>query len=571
VVFLAAAVCFLGALRNQFVWDDWVLIVKTVGFRGFDARHLWWMLTTTHLANNTPLAWLSYAFDYAVWGANPAGYHLTNLLLHSLNAVLLFRVSTLLLRRAFAAEPSTSRAIEAGAAVAALAFAVHPLRVESVAWASERRDMLAGTFFLSTVLCYVKSALNREPRGQFRWYAASLAFYACAALSKASVVPLPFALLALDVFPLARLGAGETPRERRARFLEKLPYLPLAAASAAMAVRAQLRSGNLVSVSDHGLASRLAQALYGTAFYVRKTVLPTDLHALYPLGHPSLLSAASRFSALTIAVAAAACAATGVPRRAQAALWGFYLVMLAPILGVLQNGSQLVADRYSYLSCLGWAALAGAAAAAAVRGRAKNPGQSALILGALSLWLASNAWAVQRRLAVWRDDRALWGDVLERYPLSVDANVNFADALLRENDLAAAESRARLALSLEPANVSANFTLAKTLLAERRPADARDALERGLKFNPVWGDGDALLGAVLNAEGRADEALEHLRRAAVLVPNSAEIQGNAGSVLALRGRFAEALPYFERAAKLDPAYAGQLEHVKADLERSASR
>ena len=551
------------------MWDDWALIRKTFGFRGFDARHLWWMLTTTHMANNTPLAWLSYGIDYAVWGLNPAGYHLTNLLLHALNALLLYRLAALLLRRVFPREQPN--AIELGAAVAALAFALHPLRAESVAWASERRDVLAGAFYLSTVLCYAKSALVSERRQRIRWYAASIAFFAGAALCKATVVPLPFALLALDVYPLARLGAGERLRDLRARLVEKLPYLALAAAGAGMAVRAQLASGNLVSVSDHALTSRLAQAAYGAGFYVRKTVFPTDLHALYPLGSPSLLSVPTLVSAATIVLVACACAASGVARRAQAALWGYYLILLLPVLGLVQNGRQLVALRYSYLPCLGWAVLAGAAAVSAVRGRKESPVRSAAILGALALWLASNAWAVQRQIALWHDDRALWGDVLERYPLSADANANFADALLRDKDFPAAESCARLALRLDPAGASANLTLAQTLAAEKRPAEARDALERGLTFIPDWGAGNALLGVLLNAEGRADLASKHLLRAAAQLPGSAEVQSNAGAVLALRGRYAEALPYFERAARLDPAYVGQLNHVKADLERSEPR
>jgi tetratricopeptide (TPR) repeat protein len=524
------------------------------------------MLTTTHLANNTPLAWLSYGLDYAVWGLDPVGYHLTNILLHALNAALLFRISSLLLGRVFPDEPPSR--IGSGAAAAALAFALHPLRVESVAWASERRDVLAGLFYLSTVLYYVKSALAGGTRERSRWYAVSLFFFACAALSKSTVVPLPLALLALDFYPLKRLGSGEP---LRARLVEKLPYLALSALSAAMAVRAQVASGNLVSVSDHGLTSRLAQALYGAGFYVRRTVFPADLHALYPLGSPDIASLPSLLSAATIVLAALAGHAARVPRRAQAALWGYYLILLLPVLGLVQNGRQLVADRYSYLSCLGWAVLAGAATVSAVRLRKSHPVRGAVMLGTLGVWLASNAWAVQRRIAVWHDDRALWEDVLARYPLSIDANVNFADALLQEKDLPAAESRARLALTLEPANASANLTLAKTLLAEDRPAESRAAVERGLKYIPVWGDGDALLGVLLNAEGRDEEAQAHLLRAAALLPASAEAQANAGGFLALHGRFAEALPYFEKAARLDPAYAGRLEHVKADLGRSPSR
>jgi protein O-mannosyl-transferase len=525
------------------------------------------MFESTALGHFMPLSLLTYAADHAVWGLDPFGYHLTNLLLHALNAVLLCRLAALLLRRIFPGEKEG--ALELGAAFAALAFALHPMRAESVAWATERRDVLAGAFYLCAILSYVKSALGRDARERRRAYAVSVAFFLCAALSKATVVPLPLALLALDYYPLKRLGAGEPPREVRARLVEKLPYFAIAAAVSLAAIRAQ--RGDLASLADHGLAGRLAQILYGAGFYVRKTLLPLNLQPLYPLGRPILFAAPAFVGVATTALAVLGLAAAGVPRRAQAALWGYYLALLLPVSGLVQNGFQLVALRYSYLSCLGWAVLAGAAAVAALKLRAKSPLKGAAILGALALWLAANAWALQGQIAVWRDDRSLWGEVLSRHPLSPLANVNLADALLRDGELPAAESRARLALRLDPASVFANLTLARTLAAERRADEAREVLERGLALNADWGEGEALLGVLLNAQGRTGEALAHLRRAAALLPSSAEAQGNAGAVLATSGRFAEALPYFERAAALDPARAEQLERVRRDLAASRPR
>ena len=517
------------------------------------------------MANYTPLAWLSYAIDYAVWGLNPVGYHLSNILFHALNAVLFFRLSLLLLRSIFPDEKP--RLIEIGAIVAALSFAVHPLRVESVAWAAERRDVLSGAFFLATVIFYVKAASAREARESFQYRVLSILSFTAAALSKASVVPLPVALLALDYYPLKRLGGV---RELRARLLEKLPYAVIAGAAALMVVRAQFVTSNFVAASKHGAASRLAQALFGAGFYISKTLIPTGLCALYPLDHRDLLAAAALQGAALAAVAGA-CAALGVSRKAQAALWGFYLAMLLPVLGLLQNGPQLVALRYSYLPCLGWAALAGAAAVWALKNRRVRRVRSGAILGTLALVLVSNAWAVQRQIALWRDDRAVWGNVASRFPLSAIANMNLADADLQAGDPPAAEKHARAALALAPDSELALVTLAHALLGENRKAEARAAVESGLKTVPDWGEGHAMLGVFLNEEGRAGEALSHLRRAADLLPASAEAQANAGSLLALRGRFADALPYFERAAKLEPAYASQLDRVRLDLERASRK
>ena len=570
LIFTAVALCFLGTLRNQFVWDDWAFLVKNVGFRGLDARHLRWMLTTTHMASYAPLAWLSYGLDYSIWRMNPVGYHLTNLLLHALNAVLFYRLAALLLRSIFPnGEP---RAIGVGAAFAALAFAVHPLRVESVAWASERRDVLSGAFYLSTILLYAMAAARRDARERFRLMAVSIACFACAALSKASVVPLPAALLALDYYPLNRIGAAARPLENRRRLVEKLPYVLIAAAAAVMAVRAQLASGNLTAVAGHGASSRLAQALYGAGFYVWKTIIPTGLYALYPLPeHRGLLALPALIGAAVILAVAFSCGAAGVGRKAQTSLWGYYLALFLPVSGLMHNGPQLVALRYSYLPCLGWALLAGCAAVSAMQYRAKNIVRGSAILGILSLWIAANAWAAQTQIALWRSDRTLWESVVSRYPLSAYANMGLADGLLQERRPREAEPYARIAARLEPDNRTAILALAKTLSEENRLREAQEALEGKLQADSDWGEGQELLGVILGREGRDSEALPRLQRAAALLPSSAEAQSNAGSMLALHGRYAEALPYFENAARIDPSnpsYAGRLEHVRRDLEKS---
>jgi tetratricopeptide (TPR) repeat protein len=524
------------------------------------------MLTTTHMSNFSPLSWLSYAADYALWGLNPVGYHLTNVLLHALNAVLFFFLAGRLLRAAFPAEPA--RKLELGAVVAALAFAVHPLRVESVAWAAERRDVLAGAFFLGTLLLYAKAADARAAREAVRLRAWSIACFTLAAMSKASVVPLPAVLLALDVYPLKRLGAGESRREAAARLLEKLPYAAISLACAALAVRGQLASHNFTAVASHGPASRLAQALYGCGFYVWKTLIPTGLCALYPLDPLGVPLAAVLKGVAVVVLVAAAAAAAGVPRRAQLALWGAYLALLSPVLGILQNGPQAVALRYSYLSCLGWAALAGAAAIAAARAFGRNRARGAAALGALSLWIVANAWGVQGQIRLWRDDAAVWSNVLERFPRSPEANMNYADALLQAGDVPGAESRARAALALAPDSAVASMILARAELAESKPAEAEKALRDALRDDPASGDAHELLGVLLSRGGRENEALGELLGAAAIQPSNAGTQANAGAALARRGRFAEAAPYYARAAELEPAYVPSLERVRADLARS---
>jgi tetratricopeptide (TPR) repeat protein len=570
LVFAATAACFAGALRNQFVWDDWALVARTVGFRGFDLRHLFWMFTTRHMTVYMPLPWLSYAVDYAVWGLNPLGYHLTNVLLHAAAATL-FRG---LARRVLAASlPGTGGAeLELGATAAALAFALHPLRVESVAWISERRDVLAGLFFMPTLIWHWDAAAARGARRR-TLLALSVAAYACAALSKASVAPLPAVLLLLDVYPLRRLGAGRAGTA--AVLVEKIPYVLIAAATALMAVYAHASTGSLEPLSSYGAGSRVAQAVYGLGFYLSKTAVPTGLCALYP--RPRSLGFLDA-RVLAGAAAVAACALVlrlAVPeRRARLALWGVYAALLLPVLGFLQNGPQAVALRYSYLSCLGWAILVGAAAARASRAaRAGGTGGRAAA-GALALWLALCVGATQAQLSVWRDDASLWSRVLALSPDSPDADENMAEALMRAGDWAGAEALARRALASAPADRAATLLLASAEARQGRLEPARAALVDALAAAPDWGEGRLLLGTILSQQGADDEALVQLRRAAELDPGSARALGAVGAALARRGRFEEAAAFFAAAARAapdEPRYAELLRRAEADRDRAAPR
>jgi tetratricopeptide (TPR) repeat protein len=548
-VFALTAVCFLGALRAEFVWDDWQYLAGTVGFRGFDARRIWWMLTTSHMGNWSPLGWLSYAADYALWGLSPAGFHLTSLLVHALNALLLYKLAEPLLRAIFPAEKE--RAVALGAAFTALAFALHPLRVESAAWASERRDVLSGLFFLSSLLLYVKSAEGRRygaPRkGPF---AGSIGCFLLAALSKATVVPLPAVLFLLDLYPLRRKGASA------ASAAEKAPYVLIAAAAAAAAVRAQTVTGNFTTLAAHGWSGRAAQAVHGLGFYLAKTVAPFGLSALYPLSERPSIAA----SVLVLCAAVLVLRRARVPGPAAAALWGYYAVMLLPVLGILQNGPQLVALRYSYLPCLGWALLGGCALTAARKNWAK---------AALLLWLAAMPVLTQAQLSVWHDDVSLWEGVRARFPRSTEALVNLSSAHLRRREFTAAEASARAALDEAPGDRLALLYLGNALMGQSRLKEAREPLEQIIRAGD-WAHARELLGTIALSAGDLDEALAQFRRAAELAPDSAEAQANAGAMLARRGKARESLPYFERAAKLDeanPVYRAQIAQARKDAAR----
>src|SRR5206468_721385 len=238
---LVVIACFLPTLRNDFVlWDDDLNFTDNPSYRGLSWRQLHWMFTTVHGGHYQPLSWVTLGLDYTLWGMNPTGYHLTSLLLHAVNAVLFYHVVVVLLRRA------AVTASAGAAAVGALFFAIHPLRVESVAWASERRDVLSGLFYLATVLAYVRMAAAERTGGARRWYLVSLACFVLSLLSKAWGMTLPIVLVLLDVYPL----------RRPPRLLEKAPYAVLALGAAPPAVG----DGGLGQLCRHRLAGARARA-----------------------------------------------------------------------------------------------------------------------------------------------------------------------------------------------------------------------------------------------------------------------------------------------------------------------
>src|SRR5436190_5905932 len=237
VLFTLAA--FLPTLQNQFVnWDDHENFLENPHYRGLGWTHLRWMWTT-HLGHYIPLTWMTLGLDYLLWGMNPVGYHLMSLLLHAANAVVFFFVVRRILTRALPSLSERGHALAVSAGVAALVFAIHPLRVESVVWVTERRDVLSGLFYLVTILVYLR-ACEGEARGR-RWYSLAVATFVLALLSKSMVVNLPIVLLILDVYPLRRLGGAISWWSEPARrvYVEKIPFVLLAAAASAIAVMAQ--------------------------------------------------------------------------------------------------------------------------------------------------------------------------------------------------------------------------------------------------------------------------------------------------------------------------------------------
>jgi len=508
------------------------------------------MLTATVMGHWIPVTWLTLGADFALWGMNPFGYHLTNLLLHTTNAVLFYFVSRRLLRLAM---PAASRGtVILGAAAAALVFAVHPLRVESVAWITERRDVLSGLFFLAAILAYLRGVETGD-RIEPRWRTYSLLLFAGGLLSKASVMTLPAVLVLLDVYPLRR-GAFTWRR----LVVEKAGYWALALGGAVGALVALKLSGlRITPYVAYGPEARLAMVAYSFWFYPSTWVWPIGLSPLYEL--PARLDPLSpRFLLPVIGLVAVTTLLVLLRKRWAGGLaaWVYSAVMLSPTSGVVHAGFQLAHDRYSYLSGLGFALLAGGGIAWILRATSDRRVSRTLAAGALAatalvvVGLGVGSWQQSR---VWQDSETLWRWGLEVDPDCAICHHNLGIVLGRRGDRAEAQALLERAIALRPdrSEFQGNYGLLLVQMGRRPEGMAR--LRYRLGHNPRDVNARVNLGIALVEDGRPAEAVAELEEALRVKPDSVTALTSLGRALLEDGRVEPARAAFERAIAINAA------------------
>lgn len=538
---------FSPALGNHWVeFDDLFNFGDNPHYRGLGWDQLVWMFTAAWGGHWTPIAWLTLGLDYVVWGMNPLGYHLTSVLWHAANAALVFAVAARLLRHAWPA--ASEGTLRLGAGAAALFFALHPLRVESVAWITERRDLVSGFFYLLTVLCWLVM-LERADGARRRWYGAALGAYGLALLSKSIVISLPLVLLVLDVYPLRRLS--------RRTLLEKVPFLALALVLAVLTA-VSFRSA-LSPLEYYGPAARVGMVAYSLVFYAWKTVVPADLSPVYELPwRVSILDPA--FLAATL-VALAAFAALIAARRwwpAGLAAAIAYALALAPVSGLVQAGPQLVADRYSYLATLGLALLTGGGLMAVMARDAAGelrPGLARLVVGVVGGWLVILSALTVSQVLVWHDDRSLWEHALAIDPDCGRCNKGFARYQATSG---AAEARLRRILAVNARDADARTRLGALLVQQRRYAEAETELRTVLRDVPDSADALSFLGMALFESGRPAQAVPVLERAVSLAPSAALPHFGLGRALQMLGRDRDVEPHLVALEQVEPRLAERL-------------
>ena len=559
---------FLPALENQFVnWDDDKNFLENPHYRGLAGPHLHWMWTTFHIGHYAPLTWMTLGLDYLLWGMSPLGYHLTSLLLHAANAVVFYVLARRILTLARPGLADRGHALAVSAEFAALVFAIHPLRVESVAWVTERRDVLSGLFYLLTILVYLR-ACAREARDH-RSYWLSVALFGCALLSKSMAVSLPIVLLILDVYPLRRLGGplGWWCEAARRVYADKVPFVLLAAAASALAFRAQTLLHSLVSLDQLSVPGRLEVSVYGLSFYLWKMIFPLHLSNLYPRP-PTLDPWAMPFLLSCGVVLAITALALACRRRLPGLLaaWSAYVVVLLPVIGIVQIGPQIAADRYTYLAGLGGALLAGAGLGACWQTVASSTTGTPTALGlagtatAIVLALGVLTW---HQAQVWHDSERLWTHALAIDPNSAVAQNNLGYALDLQGKLAEATEHYRQALHIDPNFAHAHTSLGQALLAKGKPTEAIEHFQQALRLRPDFAEAHNNWGVVLTQQGKPNEAIEHFQQALRISPDLAEAHNNWGAVLGQQGKPAEAAEHFQQALRIKPDFAD----ARANLAR----
>lgn len=528
---------------------------------GLSWKNVAWAFTSGYASNWHPLTWLSHMLDCQIYGVDAGGHHLTNILFHTANVLLLYALWRCL-----------TGAVWRSALVAAL-FGWHPMHVESVAFIAERKDVLSAFFGFATLLAYWHYA--RQPSG--RRYALVILGFVLGLMCKPMLVSLSLLMLLLDFWPLER-------RQPWGRLVvEKVPLLALSAASSAVTIWAQRAGGAMATLQAYPFSTRLLNAIHAYVAYIGKLLWPAHLAVLYPyrfhLAAGAVAGAAVLFIGLTIA---ALWGARGRRRPWWTVGWLWFVIALGPVIGIVQVGGAAMADRYSYIPSVGLFVLAAWEATAWLAGRLAGR----WMLGVVSaVILAACLVGTSRQLSYWRNSVTLFSHALAVTPDNAVAECNLGSALESEGktkearehleralrlsphyanaednlglisydqgDLPDAEKDFRAAVKDDPHHDRAWANLGLLLLNSGRASDAIDPLTHAVARSPENAYAQLGLARALDDAGKAAQAFPHYLAAVEDKPNLPEAQANLGAALTAQGRYPEALSHLQRALALN--------------------
>jgi len=517
---------------NDFVYyDDSKYIVENTNINtGLSAKSLIWALTSyRYMGHWHPLTWFSHILDCELFGLNPAGHHLMSLLFHIVNTLLLFWVFNRM-----------TAAVWQSAFVAAV-FAVHPLHVESVAWVSERKDVLSGLFWMLTLAAYVLYVERPTP-----WKYLLVVLYLCLGLmAKSMLVTLPFVLLLLDYWPLKRFNR----QQALPVVLEKLPLAIPLVISSVMAYAAQQSTGTVVAMADSSLTARIENVLVSYVSYIGKIFYPDGLAVLYPRHDFPVWQPVVSFLILAGISAAVFFARQSRPYLMTGWLW--FLGTFVPVIGLVATGAQAIADRYTYLPSTGISIMAAWGFAGLFSGWQYRKNLLAVSAGVvISLMLI----CTRTQVLFWRNSVTLFKHTLDVTQNNPIISNNLGVVLSQQGRYDQAAENYRKAIRDCPVYAEAYYNLGIALQKQGQSDEAISNYRQALKLNPDYAEAYYNLGTILPAKGRFDEAIFCFNKAIQLKPDYAKAHNNLGNVFLAQGRLDEAISHFRRALQIESDY-----------------
>ncbi len=566
ILFVVVLIAFHPAFQAEFLnYDDHLNYLENPHFQGLGVANLKWMFTSFFMGHYQPVTWLTLGFDALIGNLfrnnplHPLPYHLTNLLFHAASALLLM----LILRRLFRAHVGTvnQSVLRLGSIAAALLFAVHPLRVESVLWITERRDVVSGFFLLLMLRAWLDhrdrntgSVISRRAGHAFIMVHV---WFLCGIMSKEILMMTPVFLVVMDYFPFRRIreggSVGETIRGLLASIREKGILFAIAFVFGAIVTAGDHEQNWLMTLDAHPLPARLFQATYAAVFYIVRFVIPMDLLPIYemrlPLDYlrwPFMVSMA----VTVISILAAILLRRRVPLFATALAW--HLLFLFPVSGIVQTGQQLVACRYSYIPAMILSVLVMYGILEFYRRAGQHSGVTRAVAGALTIWILILTAGTMRLGGHWRTSKQLWEYTISKTDGSTFAHNNLGQALLVEKQYAEAREQFERALAIESSNLEAQANLG---LALERIGDTQGALsayEAAIRGGPTMVPVRLSAGDLYLKAGRNAEAEAMYRSVLDEKPGLSSVRVNLGLSIARQNRYPDAIPHYREALQADP-------------------
>jgi tetratricopeptide (TPR) repeat protein len=555
---LVALAVYLPALGNDFVnWDDNVYVTSNLHIRVLNWTFIKWAFTDLSIAYWHPFALISHAIDYAIWGLDPMGHHLTSIVLHAINTFLVVLLVVRLMEAANPPTPHTSRSTLIVAGVTGLLFGLHPLHVESVAWVAERKDVLYALFYLLSILNYIMY----KSRKAYKYYFFSLLFFILALASKAMAVTLPAVLLVLDWYPFRKISSF---KQFASALTEKTPFFALSILISFITYLAQNNDGTMVSYNIIPLGHRVPVAFWSLMMYLRNMLFPADLLPFYPYPDTVSFVAPQYFLAiLLICGLAAICVYLLKKHPIWAAIGCYYVISLLPVLGFVQVSQNSMADRFTYLSSLGPFLMIGLAAAwiwekadfFMIQGRMLKP--SAVLLGLLLC--VAMGYATVKQIAVWRTASDLWNYVIEKQPnrqpmprAMAAPHINLGMTYLTQNLVEKALNEFIIALKINPESAVAHNNLGYVYAGQNRIDEAINEYKTALRLMPRYPTAHNNLGNAYMLQNRFDEAMNEYKTTLEQQPDDIAAHYNLGNVYLNLALFDKAIVELESAIALNP-------------------